>query len=163
MVEGAPLRSSISVALVLGVLSVGCARPAPPIPETAKALNQTLEQAVANLPASTRSLSCRDIGLKMDARKEHDSRLNQQIQSNRKKNQVAGYIGGVLFPPALLAIDNDSLRKALLDQNPNPSRHEIAAALDDNLCRCGSHVRILTAVERAAKILQAEGGQGADR
>ena len=47
--------------------------------------------------------------------------------------------------------------KALLDQNPNPSRREIAAALDDNLCRCGSHVRILTAVERAAKILQAEG------
>ena len=53
--------------------------------------------------------------------------------------------------------------KALLDQNPNPSRHEIAAALDDNLCRCGSHVRILTAVERAAKILQAEGRPGADR
>ena len=39
----------------------------------------------------------------------------------------------------------------------------IAAALDDNLCRCGSHVRILMAVERAAKILQAEGGPGADR
>ncbi len=117
MVEGAPLRSSISVALVLGVLLVGCARPAPPLPETVKALNQTLEQAVANLPASTRSLSCRDIGLKMDALKEHDSRLNQQIQSNRGKNQVAGYIGGVLFPPALLAVDNDSLRKALLDQN----------------------------------------------
>ena len=53
--------------------------------------------------------------------------------------------------------------KALLDQNPNPSRHEIAAALDDNLCRCGSHVRILTAVERAAKILQAEGRPRADR
>ena len=53
--------------------------------------------------------------------------------------------------------------KALLDQNPNPSRREIAAALDDNLCRCGSHVRILTAVERAAKILQAEGLPGADR
>ena len=53
--------------------------------------------------------------------------------------------------------------KALLDRNPNPSRREIAAALDDNLCRCGSHVRILTAVERAAKIIQAGGGSGADR
>ena len=53
--------------------------------------------------------------------------------------------------------------KALLDRNPNPSRREIAAALDDNLCRCGSHVRILTAVERAAKIVQAGGGSGADR
>lgn len=40
--------------------------------------------------------------------------------------------------------------KALLDRNPSPSRGEIAAALDDNLCRCGSHNRILRAVERAA-------------
>ena len=40
--------------------------------------------------------------------------------------------------------------KALLDQNPAPSRREIALALDDNICRCGSHPRILRAVERAA-------------
>ena len=40
--------------------------------------------------------------------------------------------------------------KALLDHNPAPSRAEIAAALDDNICRCGSHHRILRAVARAA-------------
>jgi nicotinate dehydrogenase subunit A len=40
--------------------------------------------------------------------------------------------------------------KALLDRNPSPTRSEIAAALDDNICRCGSHTRILRAVERAA-------------
>jgi nicotinate dehydrogenase subunit A len=40
--------------------------------------------------------------------------------------------------------------KALLDRNPAPSRAEIAAALDKNLCRCGAHNRILRAVERAA-------------
>ena len=44
--------------------------------------------------------------------------------------------------------------KALLDRNPNPTREEIAAALDDNLCRCGSHIRILTAVERAAAAMR---------
>ena len=43
--------------------------------------------------------------------------------------------------------------KALLDRNPSPSRSEIATALDDNICRCGSHVRILRAVERAARLL----------
>jgi len=47
--------------------------------------------------------------------------------------------------------------KALLDRNPAPSRAEIAEALDDNICRCGSHVRILRAVERAARVL-GEGG-----
>ena len=40
--------------------------------------------------------------------------------------------------------------KALLDRNPSPSRAQIAAALDDNICRCGSHPRILRAIERAA-------------
>ncbi|HVC55347.1 MAG TPA: (2Fe-2S)-binding protein [Stellaceae bacterium] len=40
--------------------------------------------------------------------------------------------------------------KALLDANPAPSRREIALALDDNICRCGSHPRILRAIERAA-------------
>jgi len=49
--------------------------------------------------------------------------------------------------------------KALLDRNPNPSRAEIARALDDNICRCGSHVRILRAVERAAARMRGEGGR----
>jgi nicotinate dehydrogenase subunit A len=40
--------------------------------------------------------------------------------------------------------------KALLDRNPSPSRVQIAEALDDNICRCGSHTRILRAVERGA-------------
>jgi nicotinate dehydrogenase subunit A len=44
--------------------------------------------------------------------------------------------------------------KALLDSNPRPSRADIVAALDKHLCRCGSHQRILRAVERAAKELQ---------
>jgi nicotinate dehydrogenase subunit A len=43
--------------------------------------------------------------------------------------------------------------KALLDRNPSPSRAEVAAALDKHLCRCGSHQRILRAVERAAATL----------
>jgi nicotinate dehydrogenase subunit A len=41
--------------------------------------------------------------------------------------------------------------KALLDRNPSPTRREIALALDDNICRCGSHARILRAVELAAR------------
>jgi nicotinate dehydrogenase subunit A len=40
--------------------------------------------------------------------------------------------------------------KALLDRNPAPSRAEIAAALDKNLCRCGAHNRIIHAIQRAA-------------
>lgn len=39
---------------------------------------------------------------------------------------------------------------ALLARNPAPTRAEIAAALDPQLCRCGAHPRILRAIERAA-------------
>jgi len=46
--------------------------------------------------------------------------------------------------------------KALLDRNPSPSRADIVAALDRNLCRCGAHQRIIRAVERAAAVLRAK-------
>ena len=39
---------------------------------------------------------------------------------------------------------------ALLMQNPTPSGEQVKAALDRNLCRCGSHSRIVRAVLRAA-------------
>ena len=40
--------------------------------------------------------------------------------------------------------------KALLDIKPNPSEAEIKNALAGNLCRCGTHNRIVRAVQRAA-------------
>jgi nicotinate dehydrogenase subunit A len=43
--------------------------------------------------------------------------------------------------------------KALLASNAHPSRDEIAAALDDHLCRCGAHPRIIRAIETAARKL----------
>jgi nicotinate dehydrogenase subunit A len=45
--------------------------------------------------------------------------------------------------------------KALLAKNPKPTRTEIAAALDGNICRCGSHNRIMRAVEKAAAVMRA--------
>ena len=40
---------------------------------------------------------------------------------------------------------------ALLSRNPRPSEAEVRTALAGNLCRCGSHVRVIAAVLRAAK------------
>ena len=40
--------------------------------------------------------------------------------------------------------------KVLLDGNPNPTDADIRQALDGNLCRCGSHLRVIRAVKRAA-------------
>ena len=43
---------------------------------------------------------------------------------------------------------------ALLGKNRDPSDAEIAAALDRNLCRCGTHVRILRAIRQAAAAMR---------
>ena len=42
---------------------------------------------------------------------------------------------------------------ALLARNPTPERQDIIDALAENLCRCGAHPRIISAVKRAAEIL----------
>jgi len=39
---------------------------------------------------------------------------------------------------------------ALLLKTPHPTREQIARHMEDNLCRCGSHVRILDAIQEAA-------------
>ena len=41
--------------------------------------------------------------------------------------------------------------QALLDRNPSPTESEVRSALNSNLCRCGSHNRIVRAVLRAAQ------------
>ncbi|MDY7040810.1 MAG: 2Fe-2S iron-sulfur cluster-binding protein, partial [Chloroflexota bacterium] len=46
--------------------------------------------------------------------------------------------------------------KALLDRDPNPSREEIVAALERNLCRCTGYVKIIEAVEAAAAEMRGE-------
>ena len=40
---------------------------------------------------------------------------------------------------------------SLLLQNPEPSHEEVIIAMDDNLCRCGAHGRIIRAIQSAGK------------
>ena len=39
--------------------------------------------------------------------------------------------------------------KALIDRNPHPTEVEIRRSLDGILCRCGSHLRVIRAIQRA--------------
>jgi nicotinate dehydrogenase subunit A len=45
--------------------------------------------------------------------------------------------------------------QALLEESPDAGDAEIREALQTNLCRCGTHIRILRAVRRAAGLMQA--------
>src|SRR5438128_11138662 len=45
----------------------------------------------------------------------------------------------------------------LLEPNPNPSQTDINQSLQGNICRCGTHPRIIDAVRQAAKMMQEHG------
>jgi nicotinate dehydrogenase subunit A len=47
--------------------------------------------------------------------------------------------------------------QALLQKNPAADEGEIRAALEPNLCRCGTHSRIIAAVKRAGELMQSAG------
>ena len=51
--------------------------------------------------------------------------------------------------------------QALLQKNPAADEDEIRTALEPNLCRCGTHMRILQAVRRAGELMQSAGTQPA--
>ena len=53
--------------------------------------------------------------------------------------------------------------QALLDRNPAPSDAEIREHMAINLCRCGTHMRILRAVRRASDMLKSAGAAEGSR
>jgi aerobic-type carbon monoxide dehydrogenase small subunit (CoxS/CutS family) len=73
---------------------------------------------------------------------------------------------GKLHPLQQAFIDNDALQcgfctpgiiltaYSFLLKNPKPSQTDVIQALDDNLCRCGAHTRMLQAVHAAAETMR---------
>jgi aerobic-type carbon monoxide dehydrogenase small subunit (CoxS/CutS family) len=70
---------------------------------------------------------------------------------------------GNLHPVQKAFIENDALQcgyctpgmimnaVGLLHKNPQPSKQEIIKGMEDNLCRCGAHVRIIKAIQTAGQ------------
>lgn len=74
--------------------------------------------------------------------------------------------GGKLHPLQQSFVENHGMQcgfctsgmlmasKALLDENPSPTRHEIKEALAGNFCRCTGYAKIFTSVEAAAEAMK---------
>ncbi len=72
-------------------------------------------------------------------------------------------VNGKLHPVQKAFVDHDALQcgyctpgmimnaTGLLLKNPSPTTQQIKEGMEDNLCRCGAHVRIVEAVHTAAK------------
>ena len=76
--------------------------------------------------------------------------------------------GEKLHPVQQAFVENDALQCGyctpgmimnavdLLNKNPEPTRQEIREGMEDNLCRCGAHTRIIKAIESASKARKGE-------
>jgi aerobic-type carbon monoxide dehydrogenase small subunit (CoxS/CutS family) len=84
--------------------------------------------------------------------------------ANRKIITIEGLArNGDLHPLQKAFIEYDALQcgyctpgmimtaVGLLMKNPEPSQQDIIKGMEDNLCRCGSHVRIIKAIQTAGK------------
>jgi carbon-monoxide dehydrogenase small subunit len=72
---------------------------------------------------------------------------------------------GKLHPVQQAFVDHDALQcgfctpgmimnaVGLLEKTPHPTREQIIEGMEDNLCRCGAHTRILDAIESASKVI----------
>ena len=79
---------------------------------------------------------------------EHDGRLHpvQQAFLDEQAFQCAYCTPGMIVASV-----------ALLRRTPAPSTEEIARAMQGNVCRCGTHPRVVAAIQRAAAARTAEG------
>ncbi len=121
-----PLQIRLT-SLVLIAVIYGCARTAPELPPDYILNMESPKALLSQVPPLIRGMTCDEINQDLTNLSMHDSQLEAEIQGNRGKNQTAGYIAGVLFFPAILAVDNDKSTKSLLDQNQKHRDHLIFA------------------------------------
>ena len=72
---------------------------------------------------------------------------------------------GILHPLQQAFLEHDALQcgfctsgmiltaYSMLKKNPNPTRSQIITGMDRNLCRCGAHERIISAIQQASRLM----------
>ena len=71
---------------------------------------------LAGFSEPDKALACPEIDLQRAALKTEADELTGKVMSHRQNNQTAGYIGAVLFPPVLFALELSEEDKAALDR-----------------------------------------------
>ena len=102
----------------------------------------------------------------VDGRAVRACRTRMYEVAGARVTTIEGLGGERLHPLQQAFIDHQALQcgfctpgmlmaaYALLGRHPSPTRDQIVAGLDRNLCRCGTHVRVLAAVEAASAVLK---------
>jgi len=106
----------------------------------------------------------------VDGNPERSCRLPVSSASGKKITTIEGLKRGDRLHPVQQAfLDVEAFQCAyctsgmimssvgLLQTNPNPTQAEIVQFLQGNVCRCGTHPRVVEAVRQAAKMIQEHG------
>ena len=106
---------------------------------------------------------CGSCSVIVNDKAERSCQITIQDVQDKDVITIEGLLNGDKLHPLQKAfIDNDALQcgyctpgmimnaYSLLLKNPKPSIQEIKAGMEDNLCRCGAHKRIISAVQDAA-------------
>lgn len=109
------LRFVLTAVLLAGLLA-GCTRGAPDLPPDTSSVNAERQLSEADFSSEDLSLTCADLYREQDAIAAEAETYNASIEGNRQKNQVAGYIAGVVFLPAIVATEHNDAEKADLDR-----------------------------------------------
>jgi aerobic-type carbon monoxide dehydrogenase small subunit (CoxS/CutS family) len=107
--------------------------------------------------------SCGSCTVLVDGKPERSCQLPMSDVAGKKIVTIEGLAkNGKLHPVQAAFVEHDALQcgfctpgmilsaYGLLLANPKPTRREILDHMEDNLCRCGAHVRIVRAIETAA-------------
>jgi aerobic-type carbon monoxide dehydrogenase small subunit (CoxS/CutS family) len=106
---------------------------------------------------------CGSCTVLVDGKPERSCQLPMSDVAGKKVVTIEGLAtNGKLHPVQAAFVEHDALQcgfctpgmilnaYGLLLENPKPTRQEILEHMEDNLCRCGAHVRIVRAIETAA-------------
>jgi hypothetical protein len=110
------LSSTRSSALLLVLLAGACARQSPQLPPDLSARPPEQRLVAGDTESAEATLDCPGLAVQYDHNKEATAKLEQLIAGNRGHNQSVVYVGGVLFPPLLLAVKPDDDAKKKLDE-----------------------------------------------
>ncbi len=111
-----PSYSPTRLHVALAVLVVaGCARPAPELPQDYGSVDANAILLAEDFSRADLGLSCDGIDREMSALSAEMRTLDSKIRGKHGSNEAAGYIAGVLFPPAILATDSGEGEKQALD------------------------------------------------
>lgn len=97
------------LAIIAPLLS-GCATSAPTLPADTTSIDRQSTVALSDFPAKDQAMSCQDIAAERQMIENGKAAANSEIEGNRTRNQVAGYLGGLYVLP-LLATENNTAEK----------------------------------------------------